>query len=265
MKYINNYLILLVVALFGSCTQIIEIDISDSEPQIVIEGSVGNNGDSSHIYITKSVNIYETSQFPIVTSALVILSDDLGNRDTIPETSPGLYSSLNFTGEIGRSYFLQVETEGKVLNSTSKIPAQVNFDSLLINRITDFGLGEIDSILIFEVIACFNDPANEKNYYRFVEFVNGRRSNRIFISDDRLTNGTNMRVTLRRFTEKYEAGDTVTFEMQCIDKPVYDYFNSFSNSSSSSAPANPYTNIEGSKLGYFSAHTVQRLTKVVVP
>ena len=47
-------------------------------------------------------------------------------------------------------------------------------------------------------------------------------------------------------------------EMQGISQAVYEYFNSFGNlgmGPSSSTPANPYTNIDGSQLGYFSAHT----------
>jgi hypothetical protein len=49
--------------------------------------------------------------------------------------------------------------------------------------------------------------------------------------------------------------------MQCIDKAVYEYFESMGNVNmgpNSSSPANPYTNLKGAKLGYFSAHTVER-------
>lgn len=55
--------------------------------------------------------------------------------------------------------------------------------------------------------------------------------------------------------------------MQCVDENVYNYFNSFGNlmggPGSSSTPANPYTNIEGGVLGYFSAHTFE-LKEVII-
>ena len=42
---------------------------------------------------------------------------------------------------------------------------------------------------------------------------------------------------------------------------VYEYFESMGNVNmgpNSSSPVNPYTNLKGAKLGYFSAHTVER-------
>ena len=66
---------------------------------------------------------------------------------------------------------------------------------------------------------------------------------------------------------KFNSGDIVTYKMQYIKKAIYDYFNSFENLNggpqSSSTPANPYTNIVGSELGYFSAHTVQRISYTI--
>ena len=56
-------------------------------------------------------------------------------------------------------------------------------------------------------------------------------------------------------------GDVFIVEMQCIDKAVYEYFESMGNvnmGGNASSPANPYTNLKGATLGYFSAHTVER-------
>jgi hypothetical protein len=57
--------------------------------------------------------------------------------------------------------------------------------------------------------------------------------------------------------------DSVTIEMHCIDKPVYDYYYSLGNRDNSATPANPVSNIVGGALGYFSAHTVRKTTAVV--
>ena len=68
------------------------------------------------------------------------------------------------------------------------------------------------------------------------------------------------------FNRYLSKGDTVTVEMQCIDKTVYEYFNSFGNlgmGPSSSTPANPYTNLNGAVLGYFSAHTSERKSVII--
>jgi hypothetical protein len=55
-------------------------------------------------------------------------------------------------------------------------------------------------------------------------------------------------------------------EMQCIDKPIYEYFNSFGNlgmGPSSSTPANPTTNLDGAVLGFFSAHTSESKSIII--
>ena len=264
-----------IVSIFflSSCSEVIEIDIIDAEPQIVIEGSVGTNGDSSEIKISKSVNLYADNVFPAVSNAIVILSDNSGNRDTLIETSIGTYRSNHIFGQSGMTYYLEIQTENKMLSASSTIPNQVNFDSLIIRENTSTSGpgpggpgGGTPGEIRYQVFVVFQDPPNVKNYYRFVEYVNGVQRSRLYISDDRLTDGLTNKLELRS-SKKYLSGDVITFEMQCIEKSIYDYFNSFENLNggpqSSSTPANPYTNIVGSKLGYFSAHTVQRISYTI--
>lgn len=268
--YINLSIAISSIFFLYSCSEVIEIDIIDAAAQIVIEGSVGTNGDSSEIKISNSVNLYADNVFPTVSNAIVILSDDLGNQDTLIETNSGTYKSNHIFGQSGVTYNLEVLTENKLLTAVSTIPNQVNFDSLIIkeNTITSGagpGGGNPGEIR-YQVFVVFQDPPNVKNYYRFVEYVNGVQRNRMYISDDRLTDGLTNKLELRS-SKKYRSGDLITFEMQCIEKAIYDYFNSFDNLNggpqSSSTPANPYTNIIGSKLGYFSAHTVQRISYTI--
>ena len=64
------------------------------------------------------------------------------------------------------------------------------------------------------------------------------------------------------------AKDTVTVEMQCIDRPVYNYWFTLSqqqgdNPGGAVAPSNPPTNFTPATLGYFSAHTTQGITMTV--
>jgi hypothetical protein len=78
------------------------------------------------------------------------------------------------------------------------------------------------------------------------------------VYDDRLNNGEEVTVPLFDFSRELFPGDILQIEMQCIDEFVYEYFNSIGNTQGGSAtPANPYTNIIGSELGYFSAHTYE--------
>ena len=255
-----------------SCTKEIEIDLNSSDPQIVIEGSVPANGEKATIKISKSVNFDESNVFPEVRNAVVILNDNAGNSETLTETSPGIYQSNLITGVVGRTYYLDVNYEDKKFSSTSTIPTLVNFDTLIVEKSTSSGggpggmTGSSSSGTLYNVIVEYTDPSNENNYYLFLEYVNGvYKGNYIF--DDRLTNGVLVQANLNNSKRTLQTGDILEIEMQCIDKSVYEYFNSFGNLDggpmNSTTPANPYTNIQGSVLGYFSAHTVMRKIFVV--
>ncbi|HXB10980.1 MAG TPA: DUF4249 domain-containing protein, partial [Bacteroidia bacterium] len=52
-------------------------------------------------------------------------------------------------------------------------------------------------------------------------------------------------------------GDSVRIEMQCMDKPSYQFLSTFYVASGSSyiTPANPTSAFTNNALGYFSAHT----------
>lgn len=248
--------------LFSSCTKVIDIDLNSSAPQVVIEGNISNNGLPAIVKITESINFDESNDFPNIEGATVTLSDNLGGIEVLAETSPGIYTSSTMTGSIGNTYFLNVEFNGELLTANSTIPNQVPFDSLTVevNTNSSGGFGPESQTSSHNVIIQYQDPVVEVNYYRFVEYVNGIFE-QSYIFDDDLSNGLLVTRDLTRSDRDLSSGDIIKIEMQSIDFRVYDYFFSFGNlfggPSSSSTPANPNTNISGSKLGYFSAHTFE--------
>lgn len=240
----------------SSCTEIVDIDLNTSYPQIIIEGSVSTSGQSI-IKISESVNFDESNDFPKVQNAVVEISDNLGNNVVLFETSKGIYSTTLLDGIEGRTYSLNVLTDdNKSLKSVSTIPNHVSFDSLIVTKasVPNFpGVEEND--LYYDVRVNYNDPKDEINFYRFVETINDEII-RSYVFDDRLNNGELVSVPLLNFSRQLVSGDVIEIEMQCIDSFVFEYFNSFGNTQGGSAtPANPYTNIVGSELGYFNAHT----------
>lgn len=257
-------MLFLAIVMLVSCTEEIDVNLNASDPQIVIEGKVANNDETSQIKITKSVNFDESNNFPTVQNASVKLSDEFGNSEVLTQSSPGIYTTNTLTGIPNVTYYLEVEVEGELFTSSCRIPNQVSFDSLNVSETTGPIGGEYTTN--YEVTVFYSDPEYEENYYRFVERVNGEIIDS-HIYDDRLNNGQKAEIKLLSFDRNLETGDTLQVEMQCIDKSVYEYFNSFSNlqggPGGSATPANPYTNIEGAVLGYFSAYTSAIKEKVI--
>jgi hypothetical protein len=264
MKIIQHIAVyFLAMMVLSSCTEEIDIDLNSSDPQIVIEGSVSTAGESL-IKITESVNFDKSNDFPKVRNAFVEISDNLGNSEILLESSEGIYSTTSFGGVEGRTYSLNVQVDDKTLESVSKIPTQVSFDALIVTKVSGTGFpGAKENDSLYQVRVQYNDPANEVNYYRFVEIVNNEIMNS-YVFNDRLNNGEYVTVPLLNFSRELLPGDVLQIEMQCIDELVYEYFNSFGNTQGGSAtPANPYTNIIGSELGYFNAHTSEVKRQII--
>ncbi len=263
----TKYIILLTlfVLITGSCSEIIDIGINASDAQLVVEAKMPQDA-TAMVILTRSVNFYDSLLVPAVTDATVVISDDAGNSEILTMTSPGLYQSINLTGKVGRKYSLSIHTKDEHITSESLIPAPVPIDTVYaVNSIYPGGGPPIlpgQRADFFEVYVKYTDPAFEQNFYRIILYINGKASPRLYIYDDRLNNGNQVENLHVVYDPELKDGDKIVVEMQCIDKRVYEYYKSMGNSSmgprNATSPANPYTNLLGAILGYFSAHTVDR-------
>ena len=268
----TNYLFVYIFAIaagcmFSRCTKVITLDLKNSDSLYVVEGEV-NKGELIHsVNITKSVKFSEVNNFPTVSGALVVLSDNEGNSDVLSEVSPGKYSSSSILGVEGRTYTLSVKINGQEFIATSTIPQQVNLDYLYFLEGGFGGAGEKVPVPIRQ------DPAGVENFYRFNMSVSRFKDNKgwvndstILIQDDAFSDGLISQQPLFGSLGFFRSSDTCKVSMMCIDKNVYKYFYSLSLNSPNGAatPANPVSNFTGGCLGYFTAQTKQTLT-VVVP
>jgi Domain of unknown function (DUF4249) len=257
MKKYNFLYIVLLAILFTACEKVINVDLENAEPRIVIEGIINNTGTAAKVTISKSVSFSASNTYPPVTGATVSITDDRGNVYPLTEATPGTYTNALLTGATGSSYSLKVNAEGKIYTSSCKMPEQVNLDTIYQDRIT------IAQAIIF-INAQFDDPAGFGNYYHFIETINGKRNATIFLIDDNFTDGGTVANQLVDETSKLKRGDRVEVEMQCISKEVYRYLRGLQDLQfNNTVPANPESNISNNALGYFSAHTAQKKTIVI--
>jgi hypothetical protein len=164
-KNTSSHFLIVTLMILSSCTEVIDIDLNSSDPQIVIEGSVSTKGESV-VKIAKSVNFDESNDFPKVQNAIVELSDNLGNSEILVESSEGIYSTTSLGGVEGRTYSLTVQTDDKYLESVSTIPNHVSFDSLIVTKasVPSFP-GVQENELYYDVRVVYNDPIEEVNFY----------------------------------------------------------------------------------------------------
>jgi len=250
--------------LLFSCNkeEVIQLDLSSAPVQYVIEGSVTDEAKPYSVRITQTVNFDQSNDFPAVQGALVVISDNAGQVDTLVEKAPGLYETSEVKpGVYGQTYTLQVWIDGNLFMAKSTMPSFVPFDDLSVINLPFGG----DNTLV--LMPLFKDPPGLGNNYQFVQSNNGKRQPYIFVTDDRNNDGSQVSSLLIAPDLKTNIGDSITVEMRNIDRATYKYFvaldASNGNGPNASVPANPDNNFEGACLGYFSAYTVQRRTLIV--
>ncbi|MES2275782.1 MAG: DUF4249 domain-containing protein [Bacteroidota bacterium] len=248
--------------LLNSCQRVIDVDISHGATLLVIEGNITNVTGTQTVSITKTVAYSDANVYPPVTGAAVTMTSTSG-LVTFKETQPGQYTINNFKGRTAQVYQLNVVSDGKTYSAVSTLPTQVNLDSIGISGIS-VGKKTVKTVSVY-----YHDPPAIANQYYFVLYVNGQQVKRVFTINDSLSDGRIVNSTLYQDDITLTTGDKVEVEMQCIDKNVYSYWYSLSQQggngpTNSATPSNPISNFSNGALGYFSAHTVQRKSIIVL-
>ena len=257
--------------LLSGCQQVVSVDLNTANPRVVVEGNIQDQPGPYSVYLSITGSYFDTTLVaPPITHAQVIITDDLGNSDTLKEVVSGTYQSSKLTGVPGRTYSLSVKADGKEYLATSSMPSKVFIDSLYA-----VARHSVDGESGYDIYVVFKDPPELGNYYRInarssalipADSIDGRRY-RLFT--DKLTNGNEMTERIRA-GKNVNPGDTITVELCSIDKASYDYFHTLSDilssdrSPTSLSPANPNSNISGDALGYFAAFTVDT-KKIIIP
>ncbi len=248
---------LLPVVSFSSCEDIIDVDLRSVEPELVIEGTV-RMGSAAEVLITQTKDFSETNEYPPVTDAVVVVSDNAGNRETLRPNEAGRYVATSIRGTERRTYHLSVTYDEVEYTATSYMPPRVEIDSLTLWKLP---VKDVPDPQVH-----FVDPMGEENqYYRYVLRINGVQPLLQDRLEDRLISTENVDgsvirqpifisyVNSGRDDDPIEQDDVVTVEMQCIDKDVYRFFDTLYRVGE--AVANPVSNIKGGALGYFGAYS----------
>ncbi|MCD2423028.1 DUF4249 domain-containing protein [Niabella pedocola] len=241
------------------CQKVIQVDINSVDKRYVIEGTVTDNNDSYNVIISQTLNISDTNVFKGVGNALVTISEDGKVPVLLQHKGNGLYRA-NASGKPGATYQLSVKIGGEVFTASSTMPLKVKLDSLYTTSRVFVGRQRLIATVEFK------DPPGEGNAYRFTQFVDGRKENTIFLTNDKLIDGRNVVYELLIFAgdeaSDLKSGDNLRVEMRCINKDNYDFWYSLTQSglgqNQSASPGNPVSNIRGGALGYFSANTFDK-------
>ncbi|PQJ09137.1 hypothetical protein CJD36_020295 [Flavipsychrobacter stenotrophus] len=254
--YISSIFLLLTTLV--ACRKVIKVDLNASTPRYIVVGNITDKPGPYHVKITKSLNFDQDNNFQGVSNAQVLITDiTLSVTDTLTEESSGNYVTHSILGINGHVYSLKITSGNNIFSATSTLPAAVHLDDLYTEK------AALNDNL--DVVPVFNDPAEKGNYFHLLLTVADSISPQIMIIDDGLINGQKIMTPIYN-KMKFASGDAVSVELQCVDKGVFNYYSDLQQTEAQNLanPANPQSNITGGALGYFSAHTVNKMT-IIVP
>jgi hypothetical protein len=260
----NTVSIVLIALTLTGCEKVVNLKYKDNQSRIIIDGNITNETGPYFIKITKSVNLSNTESNPTVDNAVVKISDDAGNSETLAPEGSGIYRTNTLIGVVGRTYTLTVLAENQTYTAQSTMPQQVPFDSIKIEKVVTSSETE------YNLVPVYNDPTQKGNNYRFALLVNNKPVNQHFIQNDQLRNGeaNSFRLEINGDDLKIKSADSIEITMQCIDQKVAAFYSTLvlmadSGPGGGTTPSNPQSNISNGAMGLFSAHTVQKNIKVV--
>lgn len=216
----NNIFIILLSFLFLSCEDVIEVDLEDSDPRLVIDAFFENhyNDEGIFSYTDGAIKLSLSTPFfndrvPDVSDAIVYITNlnDNSVLNLFDLFEPGVFiseNSIQFTPELNTQYELTVIYNNETYIATSELIPTVPIDKIEQRDGTLFEGNET------EVFIEFTDDATRRDYYLFNldfdlflltedTFYQGEKFNFSYFYDETLVNDQNINIQISGVDEDY--------------------------------------------------------------
>ena len=282
MKQLLHITILLSLLALTACEDKIDLDLPQRGPeQLVVDGWLTDIDTVHYVRLSKTSAYFSEDEVPPVSNATVVLENDQGNLDTLPEDpqQAGRYI-IEGGGEVGRSYRLQIaDGDNQYVSEWEEITAvppilDIKWEE---NEPSDISDEDEEEGLIYSVLIDTYEDEGPNDFYRWRVFVNGEYQSEpedIIIANDNGVDGSIV-ADYDVSDEYYALGDTVTIWQESISESMYDFWlkvlnqTAFTGSPFDTPPAPIESNLSNTDengvkpLGIFGASSVSRATIVV--
>ena len=133
MKEIINIKLLSILfsgLLFMSCEKVIDVDLKDAEPRLVIEGNITSDTGPYVVSLSKSGSYFDYNTLERVGGGEIIITDEDGNSEVLSEVSTGIYQTENMQGLENTNYSIQVVSDGETYSAEEYLPNKVEIDTM---------------------------------------------------------------------------------------------------------------------------------------
>ena len=273
LRALQGAALLITAITFTACTERIDLELGElAEPKLVVEGWITDQQMPHRIRLTSSRSYYENQATPVISGAIVSISD---GDQTFPLTeepagSGNYFTATDVAGTVGKLYTLNIEHDGETWLANDLMRPVPPIDSVAFEYVDqDHEDGELPWYMV--KIWTYELPGLG-DHYRWKCWVNGEaRSDSLKAAsfvNDQLYDGAYVQGVVVDWV-RAQPGDTVRVEQHSISKDAYDIIESILLNTEwrggifDPPPANVPSNISNGAYGFFGAASVKERTAVI--
>lgn len=267
-RLFNGLIALTIILLSTSCEDVIQVDVVQKTPKIVVDAFVNNKLDTQNIKLTRSIGYFDsTGSEPVITNAQVAIIDQsaaLPKLFVFQHAGRGKYQFVpNANGgdtfTVGHDYALLVVVDKDTLVSFSRLNPTTSIDSLRLVDVEGNGPPINTTGKYVELMA--KDRKGPGDFYwikthRNDSFLNSISQLNISADMGNTSNGQDGELFIypiryngvNDFLRSYKSGETVRIEIHSINVLAFAWFNLVISENQNGGlfatpPANIFTNI----------------------
>lgn len=286
MNFKTTILLLIISVFLGSCEDVVQVQLSDENLGLYAVEAKITSDNNPYVYLYKSQLVSSGSQYPGISGAKVLISDNSEPQQNVilqeSQEYQGLYvpkKGVYYWGEPGKEYTLTIAVGNVTLSATELLAPVEPIDSILV-RPSNRGEFAFLGIQTFGY-----ETPGMGNYYKWDIYINTRLlypSDYLAIANDELVDGNYIN-GFEIFTDFHEPnkpedrilniGDTIQVKQNSISKFAYNfYYQMFNQGQTGSLFSVPTANIKGNitssdgreVLGLFVANDVSASNRIII-
>lgn len=184
----KKILYIISIIFFFGCEEVIDIELNEAEPRLVIEASInwikGTDGSNQDIKLSLSRPFFDDGITPANNAVVKIDNLDSGESfDFIENGTSGIYTNTDFVPVLNNSYLLSILYNNELYLAEETFLPVVPIDFVEQENNGGFNGEEI------EIKAFYTDPAGIENYYFFEFLAEFKPVPDLQVYEDRFTDG----------------------------------------------------------------------------
>ncbi len=282
--YIYRYGFILFAALIltTACTKKIDIELDSTYARLVVEGAVTTDSMNHYVLLSITSDYFSNRPSPRIQDAVVELSFGDETLQLIEnETIPGRYEApYAFRGEIGTTYDLDIsqldvnqDGQDEIYHASSTMLGGSELEKI---ELKYYPTPVVNGYTVFMYL--YHQP-EIRDWFGFKlkknsDLLTDTLYKYSVLSDEIFDSGyfPGLPVGFLSDDDPREAvhpGDTITFELNCIEESYYNFVSDAQLEIAgnfplfSGPPSNIVSNIDNGALGIFAAYSIQRFSVIM--